>query len=134
MIQQTAFASLLHLSGLLRSGTGCQQSLFLISNTQGTTNSSNFLLKYLLPQLHRFDGTSNYSVVMVDNCTIHHAYQVVALILIVTKPQQLLQYTFPEAQNSIIVNLYMPTNTFNIAFLVLNNVSLELFRSSSYTA
>ena len=39
MIQQTAFVSL---SGLLSSGTGCQQSLFLISNTQGTISSSDF--------------------------------------------------------------------------------------------
>ena len=51
--------------------------------SQGTTNGSDFydfVEKPLLPNLRPFDGTSSHSVVIMDNCSIHHTQEVVSLI------------------------------------------------------
>ena len=51
--------------------------------SQGTTNGSDFydfVEKPLLPHLRTFDQTSSHSVVIMDNCSIHHTQEVVSLI------------------------------------------------------
>ena len=51
--------------------------------SKGTTNGSDFydfVEKHMLPHLHPFDGTSSHSVVIMDNCSIHHTQEVVSLI------------------------------------------------------
>ena len=51
--------------------------------SQGTTNGSDFydfVEKPLLLHLRPFDGTSSHSVVIMDNCSIHHTQEVVSLI------------------------------------------------------
>ena len=40
----------------------------------------NFLETILLPHLQPFDGSSSHSVVIMDNCSIHHTQEVVFLI------------------------------------------------------
>ena len=42
---------------------------------KGTVDSDkfyDFILKHLLPQLMSFDGVNAHSVVVLDNCSIHH--------------------------------------------------------------
>ena len=49
----------------------------------GTTNGEVFLEfteKYLLPQLQPFNSINSNSVVIMDNCSIHHIPEVVELI------------------------------------------------------
>ena len=35
-------------------------------------NFYDFILRYLVPQLMSFDGINSNSVVIMDNCSIHH--------------------------------------------------------------
>ena len=47
----------------------------------GTTNGEvfyEFIEKYLLPQLQPFNGINNHSVVVMDNCSIHHIPEIVS--------------------------------------------------------
>jgi transposase len=49
----------------------------------GTTNGEIFLeftKKHLLPQLQPFNGVNSNSVIIMDNCTIHHIPEVVEII------------------------------------------------------
>ena len=49
----------------------------------GTTDGDGFydyIQKYLLPQLMPFNGINPHSVVIMDNCTIHHVPEVVRSI------------------------------------------------------
>lgn len=39
----------------------------------------NFISGSLIPQMHPFDGSSSKSIVIMDNCTIHHVPEVVSL-------------------------------------------------------
>lgn len=40
----------------------------------------NFVEMILLPHLQPFDGSSSHSVVIMDNCSIHHTQEVVSII------------------------------------------------------
>ena len=54
-----------------------------VSVSKGTTNGDtfyDFVQKYLLPQLQPFNGCNPHSVVVMDNCTIHHVHEVVKMI------------------------------------------------------
>lgn len=49
----------------------------------GTTNGEifyEFTQKYLLPQLQPFNGVNSNSVVIMDNCSIHHLPEIVGMI------------------------------------------------------
>ena len=51
--------------------------------SQGTNNGDtfyNFVETILLPHLQPFDGISSHSIVVMDNCSIHHTQNVVSLI------------------------------------------------------
>lgn len=50
-----------------------------MSITRGTTNSdifSKFIQSSLLSFLHPFNGTNPHSVVVMDNCSIHHVREI----------------------------------------------------------
>ena len=50
-----------------------------VSLVKGTTNGetfSRFVLSNLLPHLQPFNGTNPHSVVVMDNCSIHHVQEV----------------------------------------------------------
>ena len=54
-----------------------------VLTTTGSVNGDTFYEfaeKYLLPQLQPFDGSNKQSVVIMDNCSIHHVPEVVGLI------------------------------------------------------
>ena len=51
--------------------------------SQGTNNGDtfyNFVETILLPHLQPFDGINSHSIVVMDNCSIHHTQEVVSLI------------------------------------------------------
>ena len=50
---------------------------------EGTTNGDTFyqyILEYLLPHLQAFNGTNAHSVVVMDNCSIHHVEPIAEII------------------------------------------------------
>ena len=54
-----------------------------VSVNKGTTNGDvfhDFVQKFLLPLLQPFDGVNPHSVVIMDNCSIHHVNEVVKMI------------------------------------------------------
>ncbi len=54
-----------------------------VSVSKGTTDGDvfhDFVQKFLLPQLKPFDGVNPHSVVIMDNCSIHHVHEVVKMI------------------------------------------------------
>ena len=64
-----------HVSGLAFMST---YGLLDVSIIKGTVNGDifyDFVQKYLLPQLLPFNGVNPHSVVVMDNCSIHHVYQ-----------------------------------------------------------
>ena len=69
-----------HMSAIAMMST---EGILDVKISQGITNGSDFydfVEKPLLPHLRPFDGTSSHSVVIMDNCSIHHAQEVVSLI------------------------------------------------------
>ena len=51
-----------------------------VSDTVNGETFYKFTEKYLLPQLQPFNGTNPSSVVVMDNCTIHHVPDIVQMI------------------------------------------------------
>ena len=54
-----------------------------VQQVEGTVNGEkfdDFVINTLIPILNPFDGNINHSVVIMDNCAIHHLDQVVNLI------------------------------------------------------
>ena len=54
-----------------------------VSITKGTTDGDTFyefVQARLLPQLLPFDGQNPHSVVVMDNCAVHHVQEIVAMI------------------------------------------------------
>ena len=54
-----------------------------VSVVKGTTDGDtfyDFVQKHLLPQLLPFDGVNPHSVVVMDNCSVHHIQQTVSMI------------------------------------------------------
>ena len=50
---------------------------------RGTVNADvfqKFVAKTLLPRLMPFDGKNSHSVIIMDNCIVHHGYEVVKMI------------------------------------------------------
>lgn len=55
--------------------------------TTGTVDSEiffNFVRGCLIPQMHPFDGSSPKSILIMDNCTIHHVPEIATLLASVT--------------------------------------------------
>ena len=60
-----------------------QNGLLDVSIHDGTTDGAcfyEFAEKCLLPQLHPFNGSNPHSVVVMDNCVIHHVPEVIDII------------------------------------------------------
>ena len=54
-----------------------------VSIVKGTTDGDtfyDFVQKQLLPQLFPFDGVNPHSVVIMDNCSVHHVQETVSKI------------------------------------------------------
>ena len=54
-----------------------------VSNVKGTTDGDtfyDFVQKHLLPQLLPFNGINPRSVVVMDNCSVHHIEETVSMI------------------------------------------------------
>ena len=54
-----------------------------VSIVRGTTDGDvfyDFVQKHLLPQLLPFDGVNPHSVVVMDNCSVHHIQETVSMI------------------------------------------------------
>ena len=58
------------------------EGIVAVESHTGSTNADNFadfVRGSLIPQLHSYDGESPRSVVIMDNCTIHHTHAVLDL-------------------------------------------------------
>ena len=56
------------------------QDVQLVEGTVNGDKFEDFVINTLIPILNAFDGNNNHSVVIMDNCAIHHLDQVVNLI------------------------------------------------------
>lgn len=59
------------------------EGLLDVSIVKGTTDGDvfyDFVQKYLLPQLLPFNGINPHSVVIMDNCSVHHIQETVSMI------------------------------------------------------
>ena len=57
----------------------CWMYVLFLGSTNGDT-FYDFIEKHLLPHLMPFDGINPHSVVIMDNCAIHHAEGIVEMI------------------------------------------------------
>ena len=89
----------------------------------------NFIRGLLIPQMHPFDGSSSKSVLIMDNCSIHHVPEVASLLrsVVIFLPQyspdynpieELFSYikTFLRRNDSLIQSLNDPTIILKEAF------------------
>lgn len=54
----------------------CTDGVIALEMSEGTFNGTkftDFILQYLIPEMQQFDGSSTRSVLVMDNCSIHHA-------------------------------------------------------------
>ena len=56
------------------------QDVQLVEGTVNGEKFEDFVINTLIPILNPFDGNNDHSVVIIDNCTIHHLDQVINLI------------------------------------------------------
>lgn len=50
----------------------CSEGVIAVEFEEGTEKFVNFITTTLIPEMHQFDGSSPNSVLIMDNCTIHH--------------------------------------------------------------
>ena len=54
----------------------CSDGLLGVELTTGSVNGEMFV-DFVIPSINSFDGTSNRSIVVMDNCSIHHIPEVI---------------------------------------------------------